>query len=110
MNTTIAIIWTHFVADFVMQTDYMAQNKSKSNSILSYHVAVYTAPFLFFGWKFALLNGFVHWIVDWCTSRINSRLWQAKQVHYFFVGVGADQAIHMTTLLLTAKYMLGATL
>ena len=108
MIMIIALIWIHFFADFVMQTNEMAQNKSKSNFWLSYHVIIYTLPFILLGWKFALVNGAAHWCVDWCTSRINSRLWQEKRVHAFFVGVGIDQAIHMTTLLLTYRWMLRA--
>ena len=104
--TIVALVWVHWFADFVFQTDDMAQKKSKSNLWLTAHVAVYTLPFFFFGLKFALINGLAHWCVDWVTSRINSRLWQEKRVHAFFVGVGIDQAIHMTTLMLTYKWLL----
>lgn len=106
MKLLLAIVWLHFVADFILQSDQMAQNKSKSNYWLSVHIAAYTLPFLLLGLKFALVNGAIHWLVDWCTSRINSRLWAEKKVHAFFVGVGCDQAIHMTTLMLTARWML----
>jgi hypothetical protein len=99
----LALIWTHFVADFILQTDSMAQKKSTSNAWLLAHIAVYTAPFFYFGWLFALVNGLSHLAVDWCTSRINSRLWKAGEVHWFFVGVGADQAIHVSILILTME-------
>lgn len=118
MNTILALVWLHFVFDFVFQTNDMAMNKSKSNKWLLAHIAVYTSPFIFFGIKFALVNGVAHFLTDWITSRINSHLWKQgsdpsrdvdsrkSYVHYFFVGVGVDQAIHATCLLLTAKYML----
>lgn len=102
IGTILALVWVHFFADFVMQTDDMAQKKSKSNQWLAIHIAVYTLPLFLFGWKFALINGLCHGMVDYCTSRINSRLWQEKKVHWFFVGVGVDQAIHVSTLILTA--------
>lgn len=107
MKPIIKIIWMHFVFDFFFQSDDMAQKKSISNKWLSYHIAVYTLPFFLIGWKFALVNGAAHWCTDWCTSRVNSRLYKANRIHAFFVGVGFDQAIHTTTLLLTWKYMVG---
>ena len=106
MNTILTIISLHWFADFVLQSDKMAQGKSKSNYWLSYHVAVYTLPFLaFFGWQYALLNGAAHWIVDWNTSRVTSRLWQQKRIHAFFTIIGLDQLIHTATLLGTAHWI-----
>lgn len=115
------LIVVHFFADFVFQSDWMAQNKSKSNLALGAHVAIYTVT-LFFGvipliliiWPkdeaniFAWIgiNGVAHFATDYLTSRINKRLWEAKEVHYFFVGVGADQVIHYMTLALTMVWLL----
>lgn len=101
MTLIVFIIWLHFFGDFVLQTDQMALNKSKSNYWLLFHVTVYALPLLVLGWRYALFNAGAHMVVDYFTSRINSKLWKEKKVHYFFVGVGADQAIHMTILLLT---------
>lgn len=100
-TTLLCLIWMHFFSDFLMQTNQMATNKSTSNKWLAAHVLVYTAPFLMFGWQFALVNGLSHFVVDWITSRINSALWKKGEIHWFFVGVGADQAIHLTILVLT---------
>ena len=52
----------------------MATKKSSSNKWLLLHVAVYTIPFLMFGWLFALVNGIAHLIVDYFTSRITTKL------------------------------------
>lgn len=112
---TIPITWlvVHFVADFVLQSDWMAQNKSKRWDALGLHCIVYAtcwAVFGFFsfraagGW-FALITYITHFATDAVTSRINSRLWQAKQVHWFFVGIGADQVIHYATLAATGYWL-----
>jgi len=98
LGIVLLLVWLHFIADFVFQSDYMAQNKSKSNQVLLLHVLVYSLPFYIIGWEFALLNGAMHFVVDYITSRITSRLWAKKEVHWFFVVVGLDQAIHMTCL------------
>lgn len=115
------LLVAHFIGDFVLQSDWMAQNKSKSNEALGLHVMVYTLalgvgaiPLVFilgrpsFGLPLAwiLLNGAAHFATDYVTSRINARLWAAKEVHYFFVGVGADQLIHYLTLGLTMIWLL----
>jgi hypothetical protein len=104
--TMLKLVWLHFFADFVLQTDGMAQGKSRSDAWLLFHVLVYSFPFGWaFGWRYAAINGLLHFIVDWFTSRINKRLWDAKKVHWFFVGVGFDQAVHYTALFLTAMFM-----
>lgn len=103
----IGLIWMHFIADFICQTNEMAQNKSSSNKWLIAHVLVYTAPFVVFGPLFALINGIAHFITDYITSRVTSSLWKQEKRHWFFVVIGLDQAIHMTTLFLTYMYLNG---
>ena len=105
LKILLALIWLHFLADFILQSDWMAQNKSKRNTPLLIHVAVYSAPFLIFGWVFALVNGVAHFITDWLSSRACSRVWAKEQRHWFFVVIGLDQAIHMTTLVLTYVHL-----
>jgi hypothetical protein len=105
MLYVLALIWIHFVADFILQTDKMALNKSKSNRWLGIHVVVYSCPFLIFGWKFALVTGVFHFVTDYITSRGTSYLWRKEMRHWFFVLIGFDQAIHLTTLLLTYRFI-----
>lgn len=102
------IIWllfVHWLADFVCQSDWMAKNKSKINYALWVHCMIY-------GFIIGLMTlnvwiGFIcyaiHFPVDYVTSRINSKLWEDKKVHWFFVSVGFDQWVHFVTLILTYK-------
>lgn len=114
------IFWlliTHWVADFVLQTDWMARNKSKSNLPLSVHVLVYTLgliPFAIFFinpayilW-FLIFNYCAHWYIDYNTSRITSRLgaqgkYGSNTVPNFgmFSIIGLDQLFHYLTLFFT---------
>lgn len=113
VSIILVILILHWIADFVLQTDWQAQNKSKNNLALTQHVFTYSMVWIGFSIVMAIATGnnawswfgpitFVtHWITDYFTSRLNSRLWADKKVHYFFVSIGFDQVLHYTQLLLT---------
>ena len=97
----------HWFADFKFQSHWMASNKSTSNKALGIHVLIYTG-FMFllgltqFGFVnsvlFAILNGVIHFCVDYCTSRLASFRWKQQRWHDFFEVVGVDQSIHYLTI------------
>lgn len=107
----------HWIADFVCQTHWQATNKSKNWMTLSSHVAIYTAimtvffialvppssqaVLLFVGATFVS-----HFMTDAITSRITSYLWAKQKVHDFFVVVGFDQLIHLSTIMATLIWLL----
>jgi hypothetical protein len=106
----LALLAVHWVADFVLQTHWQASNKSKRMDALARHVGCYTmvlffaVPFVFPGehygpWSaFILLNGSLHFLTDYVTSRISSKLYAKQDWHNFFVVIGFDQLIHQATL------------
>lgn len=103
INISLMLLVLHFIADFILQSDYMAINKSKDFIALIGHTAVYSLVFIpFYGTGFAAVTFVLHTIQDYFTSRINAKLWQANQRHWFFVGIGADQLLHYVTLAYTA--------
>lgn len=120
ITTLLIIFFAHFVADFVMQSDDMAKNKSKSNKWLLRHTVVYSCllflivgvPGVFDGVPLAmaaiwvLANFALHTVTDYATSRITSKLWKEKRVHDFFVVIGADQFLHAAALILTWKWII----
>lgn len=101
------ILIAHFAGDFILQTDKMALNKSKSNKWLLYHIAVYNCALLMFGPVYAVTNSAIHFCVDYITSRCTSYLWKRDERHWFFVVIGLDQLIHTVCLLLTYKLIWG---
>lgn len=105
INTFILIMFVHWVADFIMQTRWMATNKSTSNLALGTHILVYMIPMSIFGVYFAIVNGILHFIVDYFTSRGTSYLWKKKETHMFFILIGLDQFLHMVCLLYTYKLL-----
>ena len=115
------ILTTHFIADFVMQTDEMAKGKSTSIKWLTLHIVSYfkgfmiaaiivyslialiwgniLSPWLLIG--YCLVNAVLHWITDYFTSKQTAKLWAQQRTHDFFVMIGLDQLIHATCLILT---------
>ena len=105
------LLAVHWVADFVLQSRWMAENKSSRLDALGLHVGVYTAVLavaatLLFGMGMNVLwfiaaNGLLHFATDFVTSRITSALWQKQNVHGFFAVVGLDQLLHQVALATT---------
>ena len=55
-QTIVLILAVHWLADFVGQSDWMAQNKSKRLWPLLAHVLVYTAILAILGWRWAVVT------------------------------------------------------
>lgn len=125
LTIVLGILFSHWVSDFLLQSDWMARNKSKLMDALLSHVAVYYISMSFltglmfwylYGmdwnlWGYITLwwmaNGMLHLGIDFVTSRINSKLWANGNMHNFFVAVGFDQFLHYACLFGTASWMLG---
>jgi hypothetical protein len=106
----------HFVADFLLQSDWMAVNKSKSWSALAAHIYVYSCTFLLCLLRlthlsaplvinFVMIAGVCHYVTDALTSRITSYLWAKEERHWFFVTIGFDQLLHTIQLVLTYTWL-----
>lgn len=100
----LCILLVHFIADFIVQTDWQAQNKSKSNNALLRHILTYSACMCIFGPLFAVINGVLHFFTDFATSRIGSKLWKDGNRRGFFICVGADQLFHNICLIGTIGF------
>lgn len=117
------ILICHWVFDFIMQSHYQATNKSKNNKALFEHVLTYSLAWFLVGILYLNINIFLpldqykelaidvivftsitficHFITDYFTSRLNTYLWNKKDVHNFFVSIGGDQLLHYFQLFLT---------
>lgn len=113
----VVLMFFHWVADFVCQSDWMAKNKSHDNKALALHVGTYSLVMLIlcliafhFSWLvllFVAVNGVLHFITDYVTSRCTSYLWKKGDVHNFFVMIGFDQFIHLFCIFVTMRWILG---
>ena len=130
MNLTIpvSLLIVHFIGDFLLQSDWMALNKSKKWEVLMVHAFVYGMCFAPWGSQFAVITYSAHFFTDAITSRITSKLWfmeprlienevgeqfnvwipkDPNPRHWFFVMIGLDQLIHCLTLAVTYYYLFG---
>jgi hypothetical protein len=136
MMTLLYLAMIHFVGDFLLQNNWMALNKSKKLEALTVHCLIYSACFLFLGWRFAITTFWLHFITDFFTSRITSKFWFMPEAplttkllhknfgdnisssyvvvdvdwgkrHWFFVMIGADQLIHLACLVYTWQLLIG---
>jgi hypothetical protein len=112
LTKLITLLFIHWLFDFVLQTRNMANNKSKSNLALAYHVFIYfLGLFVFSAFNFyenivlgiawTVVNAIAHFITDYGTSRLTSTLYQKNKIHAFFTVIGFDQFIHISTLCIT---------
>jgi len=97
----IAIIWLHTFADFVFQGRYIGNNKGKKPHVLALHCIIYGVLYLFIDPLFAIVNGVLHFPVDYISSKLTGYFWKKKKEYLFFTTIGIDQALHYTILFLT---------
>ena len=134
MLTAFYLIIAHFLADFILQTDWMAINKSKRWDALFVHVGIYTLVMLIVTWSIplAVVTFGAHFLTDAATSRVARGFWPIlpfgdgtfydaegtlvdslryrgiglkRSRHWFFVTIGFDQVLHYAQLFLTASWL-----
>ena len=111
MTTTVFILLAlfgikHFIADFLMQYEYMLREKSIYGAEGGLHHAAVHAAFTLFILVFfahsanamillALADGVIHYHIDWAKQQLNRGLTSADRM--FWVWMGADQGLHYLT-------------
>jgi hypothetical protein len=118
IETFLMLLAVHWIGDFVLQSHWMASNKSKNPFALLAHVGVYTAVLAFasvamFGGsevtaRFVVANAALHFLTDRFSSMTTARLWAKQDWHNFFVVIGFDQLIHQLTLGWTMVFFFGS--
>ncbi len=105
----LAMLAAHAVGDFLLQTEYMVEHKLEDPGVRARHVTVYTAAFVPVAFLFradarraALFLALV-WITHFVTD---SRRWAAGD-EWPVLPVVVDQAIHLVTLVLLGRLLVG---
>lgn len=111
MNETLilmSLLFTkHFIVDFPLQKPYQWQNKGTyghpggvlhaglhalGTLIVFYFVAPAAAIYL------AVIDGVVHYHIDWAKMNLNARMgWGANTHEQFWILLGLDQLLHALT-------------
>lgn len=107
----------HLWGDYVIQNDWMANNKTKSTVVCLIHVLTYTVPFLFLtlDWRKLAAIALTHFLID----RFRLALWIVKVKNWtwtntgfptstpdyisFWVTILVDNTIHLTINYLLLK-------
>lgn len=111
MGKIIIIILIHLIGDFFLQGNKMSKNKANYPLSLIQHVSIYTLSFVVLsplvlgltiqqGLIYSLLNGVLHLIVDWGTSKMKFKFWNNNENKYLKY-VSLDQILHITILIVT---------
>lgn len=89
------LLAAHYLGDLILQSDWMAQEKQRSHSVLARHAAVYGAAFLAmgFGWWTALFVAVPHFLIDVAKAR-----WG---IHRSLL---LDQLLHAVVILLAFQW------
>ncbi len=110
LTDILIIVSMHTIFDWLFQSRWQAENKSKNWLALTSHVVVYnlglaiaggfllmwTSPLMYVTW--VLGNSVLHFITDAITSRLNAKFYPTKA---FWNTIGIDQLIHYATLFTT---------
>ncbi len=119
----ITVFFIHWISDFVLQSDYVAKNKSENNTILIIHSLWYAMPIVIvyvlyltlynisqspFNFLLVFLAlSLSHALIDYNTSRWSKKAWNEQNRHKFFVIIGFDQFLHAAILLYLGFTLIG---
>lgn len=111
MDTTLFILLSlfvvkHFVADFVLQFDYMLAQKgtygarggidhAAIHALLTVFVVSLVTDNWFAGVTTGVIDGFCHYHIDWLKQQLNRNT--SPDDRKFWLLLGADQALHYLT-------------
>lgn len=109
---TALFVIKHFICDYVLQSESMVQEKGQYGSLggLSHALTHFLGTFIVLSiafvfdsdyvdtaLKLSLLDGVVHYHIDWVKQKLSSRY--TVQDQGFWILLGADQMLHYLTYL-----------
>ena len=90
MKTVFILLASHFIGDYVLQTDFLAKTKGDNIWHLFIHSVLYSLPVMIafgFNWKVPFIIG-THIVID------------ALKARYKVINYVADQVLHLMVLVI----------
>jgi len=103
--TLLLLIWMHFIADFLFQSKNINMYKFEQKGVLFIHCMLYSIPFFWFGWLFALITGGLHFVIDYTVPILARKYWNEKDYLSFLASFSFDQITHITLIVLTYEWL-----
>ena len=115
----IYLMFCHYIADFCLQTENQAKNKSSNILKLLEHTYLYSlfmllTSLLFFTQLEAMIFGLscfiLHTITDFVSSRLSEIQYQKQKMNGiigFWSIIGMDQFLHFVQIYLTYEFLRG---
>ena len=111
MVRILILVLMHIIGDFFLQGTKLSKRKIAKLPALLEHTGIYTATFIILsplllsltfvqGLLFSLLNGVIHFVVDFVTGKVKKKYWQVDEEMYFKT-IGIDQTLHIIILIVT---------
>lgn len=96
-NLLIRMCLAHLLADFVLQTKAMVDNKNWTGKHMFIHIGVVAATtfILTFSWPLTLIISIFHWLIDGIKCSLKKQFANADTTLFF-----ADQFIHIVSLII----------
>jgi hypothetical protein len=115
MVRIILIILLHTIGDFFLQGSKLSRLKAIKVPYLFEHVGIYTLLFIVMsplllgmsilqGIAFSLLNGALHFIIDYFTGKFKTKYHDTDESRYI-AAVGIDHTLHVIILILSYIYL-----
>ena len=115
MGRIIILILMHLVGDFFLQGQKLSKLKALKLPYLVEHVGIYTLLFIVLspvllgltflqGLVFSLLNGSLHFIIDYFTGKFKAKYIDAKESK-FLTTIGIDHTLHIIILIVSYIYL-----
>jgi hypothetical protein len=95
------LVLLHLIADTFAQTEWMIEWKGVRIFPLTLHTFFYSIFLLPVGFTFAIINGILHWFIDYFSSKRIEKLWRLGDRKKTFIATAIDHCVHISTLVVT---------